>query len=660
MASYPYLSWFRHHPLLWSLILLPVLIVATGEMFGWPFLRGPIETLLNRQLERPVRIDAPFRVRFVGRLSAQAAGLWIAAPPEFDVPHFFDAGDIRLKLRYRDLWQLRHSTELRIAVLDVGRMDARLVRNERDATWRFGKSDTGKPKPELPVLDLLAIRQGSLVFQDPALEADLSARFETGESAAGAAPAASTFHLQVGGRFRGRPLNGDLATTGGLPASTQGTGAPPVAAKGWLSFGPVRADFAGEVDDLFGRRDIRGEVAVKGPSLGILGQLAGATLPTTAAFSLQGKIEKKGDVWRVDVGRGRIGNSDLAARFSYDTGVEPPRLEGHLGGSRLVLADLAPAFGTRDVEGATIRRRPGHLFPDRPLDLPSLINMDANITVDLQRVDLGSAFREPIQPFKATLTLDKGKLGLAKIDARTAKGRLSGDIAVDAGQKTPYWRADLAWEGIRLEEWLHSGRKRESKSAPAAGEPPYFTGTLQGRAKLAGPGRSTAELLASLDGEITAFVRNGTLSHLIIEVLGLDVAQGLGLVLTGDKTLPVQCAVMDWRATDGVLTPKVALIDTPVTLILADGSVSLAQESLNLRLTAKPKNVSPLTVRSPIRVRGSLDDPEVAPESGPIAARVLGGIALGFINPLAAILPFIDPGGASGSPCAQAMAALKR
>jgi uncharacterized protein involved in outer membrane biogenesis len=650
--------WFVRHWLLVLLVFTPLLALAVGEIAGWPFLRDPVERLANREMERTVRIDAPFRIRFLGGLRLQAGSLWIAAPEKFGVPHLLDAQDIRLELRYRDLWHFRKNGRLRIATLDVARMDAQLVRDgEGDATWRFGKPDPEKPKAGLPAVDLLAVGQGSLVFRDPALDADLQARFDTRE---GVASETSATNLRVDGNLRGRPLRGEMASTGWLPATTEGAGAPPVGARGWLTYGPVRADFEGSVKDLFGHRDIAGNIIVKGPSLGILGQLVGSPLPTTAPFSLQGRIEKEKDIWRAQVNKAEIGRSRLAARITYHPEAKPPHLEGELTGSNLVLADLGPAFGTRNEEGKPLPGRPGRVIPDRPLDLPSLKNMTASITINLDRVDLGKAFAEPIQPFKASLSLEESKLGLAKVDARTARGRLSGDISVNAREKNPLWSSDLAWEGIRLQDWIRGAKGREKEAREGTDRPPYFTGLLQGRAKLMGHGDSTAEVLGSLDGNITMFVKNGTLSHLAVEVMGLDVAQGLGLLVKGDENLPVRCAVMDLQAKDGVIAPRVALIDTPVTLVLADGSIDLAKESLDLRFTAKPKNMSPFTVRSPIRVRGTLDEPEAAPESGPIAARVLGGVALAFVNPLAAVLPFIDPGDAGGSPCAEALATLKK
>ncbi|MBS1190675.1 MAG: asmA [Rhodocyclaceae bacterium] len=652
--------WLWRHRILLLLIFLPVAGLAVCEIAGWPFLRPPAERLMSQRMERPVRITAPFRLHFLGSLRLQAHGLWIAAPSGFDLPHFLDAQDIALKLRYRDLRDFRHTKRLHIAALDVSRMDARLVRRSNgDATWRFGPPDPNKPAPEPPAVDILAIRQGTLTFRDPTLETDLQASFDT---RAGDGEAAPVSHVQAQGVLRQRPFTGELTTLGWLPAAFEESTAGAVKARGWLTSGSLRADFDGSVKDLLGRRGIHGTVTAKGPSLGLLGQLVGSPLPTTAPFSVRGSIDKEQDTWSARVDQAEIGRSRLAAHFTYDPATKPPQLKGELSGASLYLADLAPAFGTRTVEGQPIRRQPGHLFPNRPLNLPALKNLTARVVVNLDRVDLGSAFKEPITPFKAVLTLAQGKLGLAKVDARAAGGRLTGDISVDAREKTPLWRSDLAWDGIRLEDWLKGAKTRGKGTPAAAGEkrPPYFTGTLLGRAKVVGEGRSTAEVLGSLDGDITLFVRNGTLSRLVVELLGLDVAQSLGLVLEGDQTLPVRCAVMDLQARHGVLSPKVALIDTPVTLVLADGTIDLAKESLNFRLTAKPKNVSPFTVRSPIRIRGALDAPDVAPEPGPIAARVVGGLALAFVNPLAAIIPFVDPGGTSGSHCAEALASLKR
>ena len=93
--------------LAWGLPGLLIVGLAVSEALGWRFLRGPAEDFLTRQLERPVRIAEPFRLHLIDGIRLQMGGIWIAAPPGFDLPHLVDARDLYFKLRYRDLWTLR-------------------------------------------------------------------------------------------------------------------------------------------------------------------------------------------------------------------------------------------------------------------------------------------------------------------------------------------------------------------------------------------------------------------------------------------------------------------------------------------------------------------------------------------------------------------------
>lgn len=642
-----------------AIVLIPIIALAVCEMLGWRFLRGPAERMLSEQLHRQVRIEAPFRLHLIGGVGIKAGGLWIAAPEGFDDPYFVNAHNAGLKLRYTDLNEFRKSGDLRIAGLEVEQLDARLVRHrDGHATWDFHKGDANRPTP-LPVIEQLQVAQGQAQLVDATKQADIAVHFDTREGEADAAPLA---HAELRGELRQRPIEGQLTTNGWLHVADRTETARPVALKGWLTYGGVRADLDGSATDIFGQRRVRSAVTVTGPSLGLVGHLIDKPLPTTSAFTMKGTLQSDGAVWRVDIPDARIGGSRLTGQLTFDPEAHPARLDGALGGSLLRLSDLAPAFGTTNEEGRPVPPPRGRIIPNRPLNLPALKRLDAKISVDIERVDLGEAFRQPITPFKARLELSEGKLALAQVDANTADGRLTGDISVDAGQHTAHWRADLAWQNIHLEDWIKAAKRPAGKGGkpPAGHSQPYVSGTLNGRARLSGTGQTTAELVGSLDGDVTLFVRNGHISRLVIEVMGLDVAQALGLVLTGDETLPMQCAVVDFHASNGEVAPKVALIDTPVTTLVASGLIDLRQEKLDLRIAAKPKNVSPFTVRSPIRIAGPLNAPKATPEGGPIAARVIGAAALALINPLAAIIPFIDPGSdIEQSPCRRSLAALQ-
>src|SRR4051794_10161363 len=88
------------------LLLLAGLLVAAliiCEILGWPFLRAPAEHFMSQQLDRTVRLTAPFRLHLLGGIRISADGLWISSPQQFNAPHLVDAKKVALGLRYSDV-----------------------------------------------------------------------------------------------------------------------------------------------------------------------------------------------------------------------------------------------------------------------------------------------------------------------------------------------------------------------------------------------------------------------------------------------------------------------------------------------------------------------------------------------------------------------------
>ncbi|MCB5184031.1 AsmA family protein [Methylobacillus gramineus] len=651
---------------LWLLLGLIIAIVVC-EVLGWPFLREPAEKFLNDKLERTVKLEQPFQLHLWAGVQLDVGHLFIAAPSDFKVPHLVDAHNISLKLRYRDLWQYTKDKQLRIREIKVDQIDAQLLRRtDGSSTWQFPK-DESQPDSPFPIIETLIVKNGSSKIDDAQTQAVVDAKFKTEEGSN--SQEAMHSELSITGKFQHKPIKAFLETAGFLPIATQDKNSAPIKSKGWLEYAKLRVDFDGQISDLFGQKNIQGKAIATGSSLGVLGDLVGTPLPTTDPFRLSATLDKSADIWNIDIDSAKVGRSSLSAQFKYDprTADAVPLLQGHIDGSRFYLADLAPAFGTAKIDGSKALPADGRAIPNRPLDLPSLNRMDMEISLKLDYVELGQAFALPIAPLKGNLTVLKGRFTVGDILAKTADGTLSGTLSVDAGepekdknkqQYAPQWQIKLAWKDIVLEKWLQVSKTRQEEAKKKGKEvpPPYVTGTLNGKTDLTGKGSSTAELLGSLNGKTTVFIERGQISRLIVELMGLDVAQSVSAWLGGDKSLNMQCALMDLKATNGIVKPEVALIDTPVTLLLINGNIDMGEEKLDLLLAAKPKNFSPLTVRSPIKVQGTFLQPKVSPETVPIAARLLGSVALAFINPLAAILPYLDTGSTSNSySCSQAL-----
>jgi uncharacterized protein involved in outer membrane biogenesis len=662
-----------------------VLLVAVGEIVGWPFLRGPIERKMSETFERPVALGPGFRIRFIGSVRVRADTIAVG-PPAWDTAPtqpspFVDATATYVVVPYATLWNLyrKSGAPLYLRTLEVDDLKARLVREAGGrANWAL-LPDTGEPKAATPIptFERLVLRSGHVVLNDALTAVKVDAKVRTDEgSGTGANPSASAaaasssgaqapgagLVVEGSGSYKGNPLTFHVESEGVLPLLATDEGATPVRLAFDARAGQSRVKFDGKAVDVFRLTGVDGSYEVAGPSLAAIGDAIGVTLPTTAAFAIEGLLKKQGKLYTTQVRRLSVGTSRLGGQFNFDTAPETPLLTGELNGQRLALADLGPAIGAGIDKGApNPPPPPGKVLPQREFDLPSLRLMDADVRVRLAHADFGSELLQPFAPLEAQVVLQRGVLSLKNVVARTSGGELSGNLQLDSTPAQPKFGADIRWSGIRLEQWLKLGNPRDRQAQEGGRPPPYVTGNVLGAAKLQGSGRSTARIVGSLSGTITTAVRQGSVSHLAIEAMGLDVAQALGTLLKGDETLKMDCALLRLTAREGAVTTDMGVVDTSDTTVLLTGGLSLADERLALRLTAKPKDFSPLTLRAPLNVAGSFADPTVRPEAKALSMKLLAAAVLAAVNPWAAVLPLMDMGDKEDSAaCEVAVARLRK
>ena len=649
------------------------LVVGVGvcEALGWPFLAGPLQGWLASTLDRRVSLRADpalepkVVIHLLGSVRISAAHLEIGAPAWSAAPHMLLARDAHLTLGYADLWRASRGAPLHIRDLRAAQLDLQIERlADGRASWQFGKKtnqpDTAAVPTGIPVFSRLQVGAGSLVYRDALTALDLDAHFSLVEgnapATASAAPGPTAgLQFDAKGSYRNEPVTIHLRTAGVLPliATNAATLALPLTIE--ARSGASRVSFVGTATDALHLGALKGRFTVQGPSLAAVGDPLHVTLPTTGPFQADGRIAKQGLVWNAVVDHARIGSSRLAGAFTYDSRPRVPMLAGRLTGARLTLADLGPVVGApvhpssaaTTNAGAAVPIKaaaapthasatPGRVLPDREFDLPSLRVMNANVLIDIDNLDLGSGLLEPLRPLRTHLVLADGVLTLSDIEARTGQGRLGGNVTLDGRNAQARWTADLRWSGVRLERWIHQAR--------AGDAPPYASGSLDGQARVAGQGRSTATILGSLHGEVRLQLLHGSISHLAVEAVGLDIAQGLGVLIKGDNALPIQCAVGDLVAEQGVLRPRVLVLSSPESTIWINGSISLATEAIDLSVVVAPKDISPLALRTPLKVRGTFADPSISVDKGKLGLRLAASALLALVNPLAALIPLVDVG----------------
>lgn len=655
-----------------------VLVLLLCELAGWPFLRGPLQNAVTRGAGLQTTLDGDFRLRLLRPPVLTVGHLRMAAAEGFDVPHLLDAQSIELKWRWGELRRWRQGEQLRVRSLEAATLDAHLVRTEDGrATWLGEREQPTEERTgarELPRFGRLVVGQGTIGWVDQPLDVALGVRLEGREGASLEAGEAGYVAL-IEGRYRALPMRLEARAGSTLPLLNDdddgGGRAPAVPLRVEGTVASSRILFDGHAAALLGAPRWEGGLHFRGPSLAQVGAPLGVTLPQTPPFDLRGRIAQEAGEWRLQVERATIGSSELAGDVRYFQRENPPRLVGQLSGPRLALADLGPAVGGRNP-GDGARQTEGRVLPQRRFDLPSLKAMNAEVQMELRVLDFGTEALAPMQGLKTLVRLDGGVLRLEDLQATVAGGRVSGLTQLDANASPARWEAKLQFAGIDIAGWLRALRsddattppprnaaamRRERDQARQGGRQPtqaYLTGELTGDIDVNGAGRSTAEILGSLNGRAQLNVRDGTLSYLATEVMGLDVAQALGVIISGDRPLPLHCARLSLVARDGVVQPRPGVLDNVDSTIWITGQVNLRNEQLDLRAITRPKDWSPLSLRTPLTVTGTLGDPKVGIETAGLVGRVLGALALGALaGPAAALIPLIEQGGGNvENPCA--------
>jgi uncharacterized protein involved in outer membrane biogenesis len=330
------------------------------------------------------------------------------------------------------------------------------------------------------------------------------------------------------------------------------------------------------------------------------------------------------------------------------SGQTPTFLKATLASKRLRFVDLGPFIGTpaapaSKVVAASAVAAPAsapistRALPDAPLDVGRIRQMNADVQYDAASIESRDF---PLRDLHMHLLLDNAVLTLDPLTFDFSSGRLSGRVKIDARGRVPVSDVDARLSNIHLEQFV-------------SGKPPPVEGVLEARAKLHAAGASVHQAASHANGAVTLVIPSGKVRKAFAELTGIDVLNGVGLLLTDDKSeADLRCALVRFDARNGNLVAERFTIDTESVLIQGKGNVNLNDESLNLQVMGSPKEFRIGRIRAPITIDGTLSNPSLGIKAGPALGQ--GGIAaaLGLLNPVAAILAFVDPGLAKDANCA--------
>ena len=616
-------------------------------------------------------------------------------------------GDLQLTLSIPALFK----GDLLLPYVGVDDSDVNLVRDSKErANWDFTASGAKPNKPsnepaKFPLLGSLHLGKGHLVVVDGVRKLHFKGTVSAEQSANGGAQSLS---LDGDGDINGQSFK--LAASGD-PLITAESHQPYTVASD-IQAGRTKVNSRITITKPFDMGSVVADIDASGDDLADLYYLSGLALPNTAHYTVSSHLQRQGSRLLLTNFKGTLGDSDIHGTLSIQTAAQRPILTADLATRLLDIKDLGPTLGSKEkktpsslsqqqakpgsgkesAEESTAKARavapkaaktatahagsapkqengPGNtlglhgakpksaptrtaeaaqadtkaakgetLLPDAKLDLKRIRAMDANVRYHAEAV---KTRKMSIKEIALTLKLEHGVLTFTPVSFVLPQGKLTSNIKVNAEKDIPEVDIDARITEVRLSQF-----KMKNGQEP-------LDGTLVGRVMLHGRGKSLHEIGSTAAGTMSFVVPHGDIRAAFAELLGIDAAKGLGLLLTGSQEKTgIRCGVANFKAEGGVFAAQDIVIDTDKVLVLGKGEVDLGPEVLDLTLTGQPKKFRFFRIKSPVQLGGTLEKPKVGLKPGNTPGQVALATALGVLaTPLASVIAFIDPGLAKSADC---------
>lgn len=622
-------------------VVLAVLsgLSAALSLFDWNLLRGPIGRQASLMTGRVIRIEGDLKVHLLSFTpSATADDLHIGASNGL-------GGDLARVGRF--------GVAIKLLPLLWGQVELPLIdlQNPVITAWRDASgranwqtpADAGKPA-KLPLIRRFVINNGRFHLVDQTRRMVLDAALQSSETLA-AHGRAGAFQLRGQGSLNSDPFS--LSLSGGPLLNVRRD--RPYAFDADLRAGETHVTAKGLLTRPFDFGQVRTALTVTGGDLADLYYLTGVAFPNTSPYRLAADLARNGRTYAFSHVVGQVGRSDLAGAFQVDRNGGRPFVRADLRSRMLDLVDFGALAGVpskgpprsrlQKVEAVRLKAQ-DRLLPDAVLDVTRVRSTDAVVHYAAAAVIARKTL--PLRRVKLDLTLDHGVMTLDPLAFDFPSGELVGKLRLDARGAVPQDDVDLRVRNLHIEDFL-----------PRNGAPP-LEGVVQARARFSGSGASVRQVAATARGGLTVVVPHGAVRQSLGELLGVNLTKALGLLLAKDqREMGVRCAVADFQAKDGLLTARNLVFDSDTVLTTGQGAVNLRDETMDLTFKGQSKKFRLVRLMTPIRLHGRLRSPKVGFKPGGAPLQAGAAITLGALfTPLAAVLPFVDPGLAHDPGCA--------
>jgi AsmA family protein len=630
--------------------LVALVLLAGGALwFGGPtVIAWAVEHPISAYLGRQIRIGGPLRLAWGAPTKIIAEDVHVANAPWSSDEEMFSAKRLEIEVFAHSL--LSGPTRIPLVSLEGAKL---LLEKAKDGqkNWNFGLSSAApKQRHQFPVLSRLDVRDAELVYRNDVT----GARTELGMTRLSVTEndPESPVRIDAAGTFQKAPIR--LAGSVGSITALRNTNQPyPVKLEGSLD--RIRLDLDGTIKEPLDFAGVDMRVSLAGAKLDELADMLGVSFPALPDFRGTAKLSGGDAHFTLNALTVKAGNSDLEGGIDADFSSKVPALTAHLTSSYIDLADFQGMYGGTP-EKSSAPQNParsatsgGRVLPDTKMAVSKLPGFNAELSFDGTRIK--SSGGVPFERIALGLRVKEGELWVDPLRFQLAQGDvdLKFHFTPFTRDTPPQMHTEIDVRHVDLHQLLGRPTMPQMLQKTA--------GIVGGFVKVDTTGVSTREFLAHMDGDAGFFMANGQVSQLLEQLTPIDVLSALGVYLSGDKPVPINCLASRFAIKQGVATATTLIVDTDADTIVGKGNVNFADETLFLDFDPYNKHLRVVSLRTPVEMRGTFAKPTFQIESGKLIQRIGEALGLGVLFPPAALVPLIDTGLGHGNACAKAYAA---
>jgi len=614
------------------IVIAAVIFVATLDANK---AKGYISAAVSKATGRQLTIGGDLQVDFgwISRLRASQIQFENASWSKY--PQMTEVGLVDVQI---DVWQLLSKFRLVLPSITVSQPKVILEKNaDGAANWEFQAAPAvtepavPQKRTEFPIIEKVVIEDGTFLFNNQQTNTQLELKLTQAEAAGFLE---EPVKLKVKGTYQKLPLS--LSLDGGSYENLRSSKDPyPLQIN--VGVGKLKVNINGNLTEPLAMKGEDVTLDVQGDDMANLFPLIRLVFPSTPPYKLKGHLKHEGQAWSFSNFSGRVGDSDLSGTIRVDTEPKRPVMKADLISNLVDFKDLAGFIGGKPGSGsdetasdeqekqaAATKEESDRIFPDQPYDLERLRAMDADVRLRAKRI---LAPNLPIDDLNAKLSLSDGVLKFNPTVFGVANGRIEIYSTFDGSKQPSKVNIDARLRQLDLKRFLKSEFAQKT------------IGPIGGRIVLSGTGQSFRDIMATASGNTFVMMSGGEISELLVRLAGLNVARALGVLVRGDKPIPIRCALLDLQATDGQMGVQTLVFDTANSIISGEGKIDLRDEKLDIMLTPVPKDFSPLSLRSYIRVNGTLKNISAFPDpiktgTDSLVAKIFNVFVMLVLSPL--------------------------